>query len=253
MSDAALARRLIGLLDLTNLELSCGQADIKALCARAVGPHGPVAAVCIWPQHVGEVDRSLSDTPVRIATVMNFPSGDGELETVLDDMEEALDDGADEIDLVFPYRDFLAGDEAAALEMVREARGVLQGNQRLKVILETGALPDIAAVSRASGLAIAAGADFLKTSTGKIAVSATPEASRAMLEAIRDSGRPVGFKAAGGIRTLADATLYLALAETVMGPGWATPETFRIGASSLHAALVAAIDGAGSAPTPQGY
>jgi deoxyribose-phosphate aldolase len=114
-------------------------------------------------------------------------------------------------------------------------------------------LPDIAAVSRESRLAIAAGADFLKTSTGKIAVSATPEASRAMLEAIRDSGRPVGFKAAGGIRTLADATLYLALAETVMGPGWATPETFRIGASSLHAALVAAIDGAGSAPAPQGY
>jgi len=251
--DAALARRLIGLLDLTNLELSCGPADIKALCARAVGPHGAVAAVCVWPQHVGEVDRSLADTPVRIATVMNFPSGTGDLEAVLDDMEEALDDGADEIDLVFPYRDFLGGDEEAAVEMVREARGVLQGNQRLKVILETGALPDIAAVSRASRLAIAAGADFLKTSTGKIAVSATPEASRAMLEAIRDSGRPVGFKAAGGIRTLADATLYLALAETVMGPGWATPDTFRIGASSLHAALVAAIDGAGSAPAPQGY
>jgi len=254
MSDeAVLARRLIGLLDLTNLELSCGPTDIKALCARAVGPHGPVAAVCVWPQHTGEVDRSLADTPVRIATVMNFPSGDGDLEAVLSDMEEALGDGADEIDLVFPYRDFLAGEEEAALEMVREARGLLQGNQRLKVILETGALPDLAAVSRASGLAIAAGADFLKTSTGKIAVSATPEASRAMLEAIRASGRPVGFKAAGGIRTLADATLYLALAETVMGPGWATPETFRIGASSLHAALVAAIDGAGSAPAPQGY
>ncbi|MFZ4533775.1 MAG: deoxyribose-phosphate aldolase, partial [Alsobacter sp.] len=188
-----------------------------------------------------------------IATVMNFPSGTADLEAVLDDMEEALDDGADEIDLVFPYRDFLAGDEDAAVEMVREARGLLQGNQQLKVILETGALPDMAAVSRASGLAIAAGADFLKTSTGKIAVSATADASRAMLEAIRDSGRPVGFKAAGGIRTLADAMLYLALAETVMGSGWAKPETFRIGASSLHAALVAAIDGAGSAPAPQGY
>ena len=254
MSDqAVLARRLIGLLDLTNLELSCGPADIKALCARAVGPHGPVAAVCVWPQHVGEVDRILADTPVRIATVMNFPSGTGDLETVLSDMEEALDDGADEIDLVFPYRDFLAGDEAAAAEMVREARGLLRGNQHLKVILETGALPDLAAVSRASALAIAAGADFLKTSTGKIAVSATPEASRVMLEAIRDSGRPVGFKAAGGIRTLADASLYVGLAETVMGSGWATPATFRIGASSLHAALVAAIEGAGPASAPQGY
>jgi deoxyribose-phosphate aldolase len=108
-------------------------------------------------------------------------------------------------------------------------------------------------VAAASRLAIAAGADFLKTSTGKIAVSATPEAAGTMLAEIARAGRPVGFKAAGGIRTLADAALYLRLAEEAMGAGWATRDTFRIGASSLHAALVAAIDGAGSAPAPQGY
>ncbi|MCP8938095.1 deoxyribose-phosphate aldolase [Alsobacter sp. SYSU M60028] len=251
--DAALARRLLGLLDLTNLEANCGPAEIKALCARAVGPHGKVAAVCVWPQFAGDAARALKDTGVHVATVVNFPAGGEDVERVLDDMGEALGDGADEIDLVLPYRAFLRGDAAVAGDMVREARQMLAPRQRLKVILETGAFPDRDAIAAASRLAIEAGADFLKTSTGKIAVSATPEAAETMLTAIRDSGRPVGFKAAGGIRTLADGALYLELAERVMGAGWATPDMFRIGASSLHAALVAAIDGAADAPGGEGY
>ena len=252
--NAALARRLLGLLDLTNLESSCGPADIKALCAKAVDPHGKVAAVCLWPQFVGEAKRALAEEGIRIATVVNFPAGGEDLERVLDDIGEALHDGADEIDLVLPYKAFLRGDANLAADMVREAKGVIGDERPLKVILETGAFPDAMAIAAASRLAVAAGADFLKTSTGKIPVSATPEAAKAMLSVIREVGRPVGFKASGGIRTLADATLYLGLAEDVMGRGWATPATFRIGASSLHGALLAAIDGAApAAPAKGGY
>ena len=251
---ATLARRLLGLLDLTNLEATCGPAEIKALCAKAVDPRGKVAAVCLWPQFVGEAKRALAEDHVRIATVVNFPAGGEDLERVLDDIGEALQDGADEIDMVLPYKAFLRGDTSIASEMIREAKGVVGEDRLLKVILETGAFPDITSIGAASRLAVDAGADFLKTSTGKIPVSATPEAAKAMLSVIREAGRPVGFKASGGIRTLADATLYLGLAEDMMGRGWATAATFRIGASSLHAALVAAVDGAApAAPAKGGY
>lgn len=250
----ALARRLLGLLDLTNLETTCGPAEIKALCTRAVDPHGKVAAVCLWPQFVGEAKRALAEEHVGIATVVNFPAGGEDLERVLDDIGEALQDGADEIDMVLPYKAFLRGETGIASDMIREAKGVIGEDRMLKVILETGAFPDATSIGAASRLAVDAGADFLKTSTGKIAVSATPEAARAMLTVIREAGRPVGFKASGGIRTLADAALYLGLTEEVMGRGWATAATFRIGASSLHAALVAAIDGATpAAPAKGGY
>ncbi|PSC06235.1 deoxyribose-phosphate aldolase [Alsobacter soli] len=249
-SKAELARRILGLLDLTNLEANCGPADIRLLCARAVAPEGHAAAVCVWPQFVGEAARSLKDTGVRVATVINFPAGGEDLERVLDDMGEALGDGADEIDLVLPYKAFLRGDSDTAGGMVREAKAVLQGNQRLKVILETGAYPDQASIAEASQLAIENGADFLKTSTGKIAVSATPAAAETMLQAIKASGKAVGFKAAGGIRTLEDAAGYVQLAERIMGPGWAKPSTFRIGASGLHAALLSAISGDAAAPSP---
>jgi deoxyribose-phosphate aldolase len=247
MSDPAssdLARRLIGLLDLTNLEAQCGPGDIRALCARAVGPHGNVAAVCVWPQFVGDCARALTKTGVRIATVVNFPEGTDDIERVMDDMGEALGDGADEIDLVLPWKAFLAGDEKSCTDLVEAAKDALKDTQKLKVILETGAYPDQEAVARASRLAIAAGADFLKTSTGKIAVGASSAAVTTMLETIRASGKPVGLKVSGGVRTVANAADYLALAERIMGAGWATPATFRIGASALHAALVSAIEGA---------
>jgi deoxyribose-phosphate aldolase len=252
-ADAALARRLVGLLDLTNLEANCGPAEIKALTTRALGPPAAVAAVCLWPQFVGEAARALKDSGVAVATVINFPAGGEELERVLEDMDEALGDGADEIDLVLPYKAVLRGDTQIASDMIRESKGIVGEGRLLKVILETGAMPDMEAVAAASRLAIAAGADFLKTSTGKIAVSATPEAAKTMLAEIARAGRPVGFKAAGGIRTLDDAALYLRLAEEAMGAGWATRDTFRIGASSLHAALAAVIGGPPVAPGKGSY
>ena len=251
--EATLAARALALLDLTNLEASCGPTDIKALCARALSPQGKVAAVCLWPQHVSQAAALLRDTGVRIATVMNFPAGGEDLERVLEDVGEALSDHADEIDLVMPYKAFLRGDEALATDMIAATKEVMGPGRLLKVILETGAFPDQPSIARASRLAIAAGADFIKSSTGKIAVSATPEAAETMLTVIRETGGRTGFKPAGGIRSLADAATYLGLADRIMGPDWVTPATFRIGASSVHGVLIAALGGDAPAVAKPGY
>ncbi len=244
MHDTDLARRALALLDLTDLADTCTEGAIDTLVAAARGPAGPVAAVCLWPQFVKQAKAALGSSGVKVATVINFPAGGDDIERAVEDTGEALDDGADEIDLVMPWRAFLRGDTVAAAGMIEAVGDILPDGRLLKVILESGEYPDLDAVAAASRLAIAAGADFLKTSTGKTATSATPEAAGTMLTIIRDSGRPVGFKASGGIRTLADAGRYLAIADRLMGPAWASPRTFRFGASGLHAALAAAIAGA---------
>lgn len=237
--EAAIARRAIPLLDLTDLSDACSATAIDALCAKA-RQHG-VAAVCIWPHYVTQAGRGLSGSPVRLATVINFPAGGSDIERAVEDTVEALDDGAHEIDLVMPYRAFLNGETDTARGMVEAVREVCD-ERCLKVILETGTLETEARIAEASRLAIAAGADFLKTSTGKSSISATPEAAETMLRAIRDEGggRSVGLKVSGGLRTASDASLYLDLADRIMGPDWATSKTFRLGASSLLSELVAA-------------
>ncbi|WP_043540358.1 deoxyribose-phosphate aldolase [Salinarimonas rosea] len=255
-SDADLARRAIALTDLTNLDETCTESAIDTLCAKAKGGDAipPVAAVCVWPQFIGRAKARLTGSPVRVATVVNFPTGDEDVERVVEQAREALRDGADEIDLVLPWRAFLAGDEDVARDMIAAVRERVPAERPLKVILETGELREADAIRRASTLAIAEGADFVKTSTGKTAVSATPEAARIMLETIAAAprGRRVGLKPSGGIRTLEQARTYLDLAAEIMGADWARPETFRFGASGLHAALVAAIGGPSTPPAPQG-
>ncbi len=196
---------------------------------------------------------NLKGSPVRIATVVNFPAGGEDVSRVTDDTQEALSDGANEIDLVLPYNALRRGDRAVAVEMVEAVRDLVDGDRLLKVILETGELQDPKLIDAASRIAIEAGADFIKTSTGKTPVSATPEAAEIMLDAIKASGRPVGLKPSGGIRTLADAKIYLDLADRIMGPGWATPKTFRIGASSVYDALIAAIEGRTGAAATGAY
>jgi deoxyribose-phosphate aldolase len=248
----ALALRAIGLLDLTDLSDACNPAAVVTLCQRAVTPHGPVAAICIWPQFVSSAKKRLAESGVRLATVINFPKGGDDVDRAVTDTREALKDGADEIDLVMPYKAFLAGDEAVAKDMIEAVGETLPPGGLLKVILETGALGDDAHIARAAELALKAGAHFIKTSTGKIAVSATPAAARAMLEAIKAAGGHAGFKAAGGIRTLEDAALYLGLADSIMGAGWADARHFRIGASGLLDVLLAALDG-GEAKPQGGY
>src|SRR4051812_11746220 len=243
MSDPEIARRILRCVDLTDLSENCSEHGTAALCARALTAHGPVAAVCVWPQMVSLASTGLQGSTVRVATVVNFPAGEDDLDRVCDDIEEALGDGATEIDCVLPYKAFLRGEVAAVREFLDGVRDVVDGGCTLKVILETGTLAGRKAIEAASRLAIDAGADFLKTSTGKSPIAATPEAAEVMLEVIRASERPVGLKPSGGIRTLAEAQNYLHLGDRIMGPGWATPATFRIGASGLYEALIEAIEG----------
>jgi deoxyribose-phosphate aldolase len=250
MSDVDIATRALRSLDLTDLTETCTDQAIDTLCKKALDPRGPVAAVCVWPQFVRRARENLKGSPVRIATVVNFPAGGEDVSRVADDTQEALSDGANEIDLVLPYRAVSRGDLEVAAEMVEAVRDLVDQGRLLKVILETGELKDAALIETASRIAIEAGTDFIKTSTGKTPVSATPEAAEIMLDAIRASGRSVGLKPSGGIRTLADAKIYLDLADRIMGQGWVSPRTVRIGASSVYDALIAAIEGrAGAAAT----
>jgi len=232
MNIPAIAARALPLLDLTSLNDSDTEATIDELARKAVTPAGHVAAVCIWQRFVAYANPIL-DQRLGLATVVNFPSGSEDRKTIESDIKAAIANGADEIDLVFPYQQFLAGKRTYARDIVAAARQSCAHGVLLKVILETGELQTTAAIREASEAAILSGADFLKTSTGKTPVGATLAAARTMLEVIHDMDPEVGFKASGGVRTAGDAGAYLALADEIMGEDWAKPETFRFGASGL--------------------
>lgn len=234
MMDPILARQLIGFIDLTDLSEPCTEEAVAALCTKAIGPMGPPAALCLWPQFVGQVQRQIGNA-LPVATVINFPQGGDDIERVLEDVNEALGDGADEIDLVFPYRAFMAGEIDLATDLVAATKERCE-SRVLKVILETGAWSDTKALHQAAICALDAGADFLKTSTGKIAVGATEDAARLLLETIRDHGNHAGFKASGGVRTFAQAKRYHDLFEEICGVP-ASKARFRIGASALFDVL----------------
>ncbi len=248
----AAAARALACLDLTNLDEACDAAAIDALCARARTPHGPVAAVCIWPAFVAQAHDLLGGSGIRVATVVNFPAGDDDVLSVRTATRQVIVDGADEVDMVVPWRALAAGQHGAIAATVYEVKEAAR-NRKLKAILETGELGDPELIRRAADEALAGGADFLKTSTGKVPVNATPEAAAILLDAIRGSGRDVGLKAAGGVRTTGDAALYLDLCDRTMGEGWATPSHFRIGASGVLTALLAALDGAEAPAAARGY
>ncbi|MBJ7600763.1 MAG: deoxyribose-phosphate aldolase [Candidatus Nephthysia bennettiae] len=230
-------------MDLTTLEGADTPGKVAALCSKAMRPQPAdtsipgVAAVCVYPSLVADAARQVRGTAVKIASVATaFPSGQSFLDVKLAETREAVAAGADEVDMVIDRGAFLSGryqktyDEIVA---VREACGAAH----LKVILETGELGTYDNVRRAGILAMAAGADFIKTSTGKVQPAATPPVSLVMMESIRDfhreTGRRVGFKAAGGIRTSKLAIAYLVLLWETLGAEWMTPDRFRLGASSL--------------------
>jgi deoxyribose-phosphate aldolase len=254
-SPADVARIALACLDLTSLNDADTEAHIAALCERASGGHGSVAAVCVWPRFA-RFARQHAPAQVKVAAVANFPDGSADIERALRDAGEIVQAGAQEIDLVLPYRTLLAGNETACGALLQAVRTVTDG-LLLKVILETGELREPALIRRAAELALAEGADFLKTSSGKTTVSATPQAAQTMLEAIAGDARArgrVGFKAAGGIRSVADAALYLDLVEAQLGAEALAPTRFRIGASALLTDIRAVLDGnAAGAPAPAGY
>ena len=239
--DAGRARLAIGLLDLTDLSERCTAADVDLLCQRAIT--AGTAAVCVWPDFVRQSAEALADAAIAVATVVNFPTGEERPFAVRTVTERALADGADEIDVVLPYRAFQAGDLTWCHDLLGEVKAATADRAHLKVILETGELSGHHQMTAAARFAIDNGADFVKTSTGKSAVSATPDAVDALLAAIHGSDRVVGLKPSGGISTAEAADAYLAQAESVMGPGYLAPATFRFGASGVLDALLEVASG----------
>ncbi|MEO8402911.1 MAG: deoxyribose-phosphate aldolase [Gammaproteobacteria bacterium] len=224
---------LLSLIDLTSLNETDNTEIIAALCKKAVTPHGHVAAVCVYPQFVVQVKTALINYPVKIATVVNFPKGSDSSEHVIESIKQSIQHGATEMDVVFPYAQFLQGDKDSPYQLIRACKAACGETVLLKVILETGALSDTKTIAEVSYHVCHAGADFLKTSTGKIPAGATIDAARAMLEVIQKIPRPIGLKISGGVRTIAIADQYIALASEMMGADWVRPERFRIGASQL--------------------
>ena len=229
---------LIGLLDLTSLDEDDDAAVVRRLCERARTPRGPVAAVCIMPALVPVACDALAGSPVLVATVANFPAGADDPAAAAGQTAAAVAAGADEVDVVAPWRAHLGGDTGAVARLVARCMEACDGRV-LKVILETGSHPGPAVTRAMADAALDAGARFLKTSTGRHGTGASPQATRVLLEAVRDHGAG-GVKVSGGVRTAEQARDYVALAEAVLGAGWVTPRTFRIGASSLLDDLLAA-------------
>ena len=221
-------------LDLTSLNDADTEADIAKLCQRAQSSFGPVAAVCVWPR-LAAFARAQLPAHIGVAAVSNFPHGHTNIAAAVRDTLQIVQAGAQEVDVVLPYQALIAGDEASVARLLTTVRQACPG-LLLKVILETGELKTPELIGRASQLALDAGADFLKTSTGKTPLNATPEAACVMLGAIAaspTSRHHVGFKASGGIRTVQEAMLYEALVSHYLGEGALNPKRFRIGASSL--------------------
>jgi deoxyribose-phosphate aldolase len=234
----------ISMIDLTTLEGQDTPGKVRAMCAKAkrpdpADPTAPqVAAVCVYPDLAHLAAAEVKGTGIHVASVATaFPSGRTSLDVKLADARYAIESGADEVDMVIDRGAFLAGDYQLVYDEIAAVREVVEGQAHLKVILETGELVTLDNVRRASWLAMLAGADFIKTSTGKVTPAATLPVTLVMLEAVRDfreaHGRQVGVKPAGGIRTAKDAIRYLVLVNETAGEDWLDPQWFRFGASSL--------------------
>ncbi len=233
----------ISMVDLTTLEGADTPGKVRSMCAKAVHPDPSdpsvpsAAAVCVYPDLVATAVDAVAGTPVEVASVATaFPSGRAALSTKLQDVRDAVHAGATEIDMVIDRGAFLAGRYLQVYDEIVATKAAC-GDAHLKVILETGELATLDNVRRASWLALLAGGDFIKTSTGKLTVSATPPVALVMLEAVRDfrdrTGELRGVKLAGGIRASKEAVRYLVMVNEVVGDEWLTPRLFRFGASSL--------------------
>lgn len=234
----------LSMIDLTTLEGSDTPGKVRQLCIKALHLHDEipglptVAAVCVYPSMVYTAKQMLKGTGVKVASVATaFPAGQASLKIKMEDTKMALDAGADEIDMVISRGAFLAGDYQYVFDEIASIKQLCGEQARLKVILETGELSTLDNVRKASEIAMLAGADFIKTSTGKISPAATMPVTLVMLESIRDFylkyRRKVGMKPAGGISTAKQALHYLVMVNEVLGEGWMSPEWFRFGASRL--------------------
>jgi deoxyribose-phosphate aldolase len=233
----------LSMIDHTTLEGKDSKGKVEQLCSKAKMPYAPmpdlpnVAAVCVYPTMISIAKKALKNSTVKVASVATaFPSGMSALNIKLDETRYAVEQGADEIDMVISRGEFLKENYSYIFDEIAAVKEAC-GDAHLKVILETGELETLENVRKASDIAMHAGADFIKTSTGKVNPAATQPVTLVMLEAIRDfytkTGRMIGMKPAGGIRKAKEALQYLVLVNETLGPNWLTPEYFRFGASSL--------------------
>ncbi|QIW15335.1 deoxyribose-phosphate aldolase [Pasteurellaceae bacterium RH1A] len=248
MTIKQIAQQALSLMDLTTLNDNDTDEKVIALCQQGKTDFGTPAAVCVYPRFVPIARKALKaqgTEQVKIATVTNFPHGNDDLEIAVSETKAAVAYGADEVDVVFPYRALMAGNEQVGFDLVKQCKAVCaEAGVLLKVIIETGELKTAELIRKASQISIEAGADFIKTSTGKVPVNATLESAQIMLETIRDLGvaDKVGFKAAGGVKTSEEAQAYLALAAQILGQDWVNAQHFRFGASSLLGNLLATLN-----------
>lgn len=232
----------VSMMDLTTLEGKDSPGKVSQMCQKARWPHESpdipsCAAVCVYPKLVPVAKRTLEGSTVKVASVAtSFPAGLSALDVKLSDVRRAVEMGADEIDMVIDRGAMLAGEYGSVFDEIAAVKEAC-GPAHLKVILETGELGSYDRVRKASQIAMLAGADFIKTSTGKIVPAATPPVTLVMLEAIRDfyyaTGRRIGMKPAGGIRTAKQSLHYLVMVKETLGDAWLTPDLFRFGASTL--------------------
>ena len=233
----------LSMIDLTTLEGKDSPGKVKQLCYKAAHLHDQypdlpnVAAICVYPTMVPIAKKALTGTNINIASVAtSFPSGMADLQSKLDEVKSVIDAGANEIDMVISRGRFLRGDYNYVSDEIAQVKEAC-GDAHLKVILETGELVTLDNVRLASDIAMEAGADFIKTSTGKVSPAATPPVVLTMLEAIRDfetkTGEKIGMKPAGGIGTAKQAIQYLVMVKETLGEDWLSPDLFRFGASSL--------------------
>ncbi len=237
MADLKLvAAQALALMDLTTLNDNDTDEIVIRLCEQAKSEGGMTAAVCVYPRFVPIAKKTLKAIgaeQVQVATVTNFPHGNADIDIAVAETKASVAYGADEVDVVFPYRALMAGDAQIGFELVKACKAACGDAVLLKVIIETGELKTPELIRQASEISIAAGADFIKTSTGKVPVNATLEAAAVMLSVIQAKNRAVGFKAAGGVKTAEQAKAYLQLAAETLGEDWVSARTFRFGASSL--------------------
>lgn len=248
----AAARTALACLDLTSLNDADTPSDIDALCRRARTAHGDVAAVCVWPRFVAQA-RAALPASIKVAAVANFPDGALDVQRALADIAAIAQAGGDEVDVVLPHRALLADQSTEVAEFLSEVRFASRP-LTLKVIIESGELGTTERIAQATRMALAAGADFVKTSTGKTQVGATPAAAAVMLKEIAASGLPAaGFKASGGVRSVADAAGYIAQAEAALGAGALNPQRLRFGASGLLTDIESVLSGADSVASTAAY
>lgn len=243
MDNSSAAKKLIKLLDLTSLNDDDNSGRIEKLCTTAHTPYGNVAAVCVYSRFVPLAKKLLEGDSIKVATVVNFPAGGTDFKELIKEIEIAVNNGADELDIVLPYQALIAQDKNSCLkffEIINKANKTI--GKTIKIIIESGILAKPSLITQACQLCMENEVNFIKTSTGKTPVSATPEAANLILENISSGRRNIGFKASGGIKTLDEAKKYLILAESIMGEKWVSPQTFRIGASSLLNDLITTIE-----------